>query len=130
MTTDNHTMHLHDSSIELRDLRFYAYHGALPHEERVGNHYLVTLRVHFDATSVMESDDLTRGINYADLHTLVGREMSQPSQLLEHVAYRILRRIGEDFGIVTSAYVAITKVTPPIRGFSGSGISFSASAEY
>lgn len=123
-------MKLHDTRIELKELNFYSYHGALPHERRIGNHFVVSLTVSFDATQVMQSDDLTLGVNYANLYTLVSEEMSTDSQLLEHVAHRILSRIGQDYSRITSATVSITKTTPPISGFKGHGITFTASATY
>lgn len=123
-------MQIRDTSIELKGLRFFAYHGALPHEQKTGNYYKVSLIVTFDATAVMRSDDLTPGINYADLYTLISEEMAIPSQLLEHVAHRILTHIGTQFPTVLSATVSITKQTPPIPGFHGDGITFSASASY
>lgn len=123
-------MEIKDTTIELKNLRFYAYHGALPHERRVGNQFLVTLSVTFDASDVMQSDDLTQGINYADLHDAIRTEMRIPSQLLEHVAHRILTRIGTDFTTVKTATITITKSTPPIPAFQGEGVSFSATAVY
>ena len=49
-------MKVQSSYICLNDMRFYAYHGVLPQERRVGGWYTVTLRVGFNVEKAMSSD--------------------------------------------------------------------------
>lgn len=102
------------SSITLHDLRFYAYHGVLPQERRVGGEYTVTLRVDADLSRAVVSDDVNDTLNYADLYAVVKDEMSKPSALLEHVAGRIGHAVCRQFPMVESLTVTITKVNPPM----------------
>jgi len=102
------------SSITLHDLRFYAYHGVLPQERRVGGEYLVSLQVEADLSRAVVSDDVNDTLNYADLYTVVKDEMMQPSALLEHVAGRIARAVFRQFPMVENLTVAVTKQNPPM----------------
>ena len=102
------------SFISLNQLRFHAYHGALPQERTVGGDYLVTLRVAVDVSKAVDSDQLTDTLNYAALYELVRQEMAVPSALLEHVAGRIGRAIFDHFPLVTALDVVVVKENPPM----------------
>ena len=107
-------MTITQSSIQLHDLRFYAYHGVMEQERHVGGEYLVSLSVEADLSRPMVSDDVADTINYAALYEVVAREMDQPSKLLEHVAGRIAQRVLADFPLVDALSIRITKCNPPM----------------
>ena len=95
-------------------MRFYAYHGVMEQERRVGGEYSVSLTVEADFEDAARTDDVADTINYAALYALVEREMGVPSRLLEHVAARIGGRTMEEFDRVTAVTVKVTKLNPPI----------------
>jgi dihydroneopterin aldolase len=103
-----------NSYIYLHDVRFYAYHGVMPQENRVGGWYTVNLRVACDLSPAAESDDVNDTVSYADLYELLKREMAQPSKLLEHVAGRIVKAICQAFPQVEGVDLSITKDNPPM----------------
>ena len=49
-------MKITQSSIRLHDMRFYAYHGVMEQERRVGGEYLVSLQVETDLSRAVNSD--------------------------------------------------------------------------
>lgn len=98
----------------MHDLRFYAYHGVMEQERRVGGEYLVSLSVEADLSGAVASDAVADTVNYAALYEVVAHEMAQPSQLLEHVAGRIGRRVLEAFPLVDAVSIRITKCNPPM----------------
>ena len=100
--------------IFLRNVRFYAFHGVMPQERKVGGEFLVDLSVGYPIEDAMQSDKVEDTLNYAELYQLVKKEMDTPSQLLEHVAGRITRKISEQFPKVTSIDLKITKKNPPM----------------
>jgi len=102
------------SSIELNDVRLYAYHGVLEQERRVGGEYSVSLRVHYNIYKAMESDDVADTLNYALLLDIVKEQMSQPSNLLEHVAGRIAKAVVSRFPQTEAVDVTVTKLNPPL----------------
>ena len=73
-----------ETLIVLKDLRLYAYHGALPSEHKVGSSYLLTLEVDTDFSEAMRTDHLAGTVNYAAIYEVVKREMQTPSQLPRH----------------------------------------------
>ena len=107
-------MKITQSSIQLHDLRFYAYHGVMEQERRVGGEYLVTLSVEADLSGAVASDAVADTVNYAALYEVVAHEMAQPSQLLEHVAGRIGQRVLDTFPQVDALSIRITKCNPPM----------------
>ena len=108
------TMKITQSSIQLHDMRFYAYHGVMEQERRVGGQYLVALCVKADLSRAVVSDSVADTVNYAALYEVVAREMAQPSQLLEHVAGRVAQRVLDDFPQVEQLSIRITKCNPPM----------------
>lgn len=97
-------------------MRMHAYHGVMPQERQVGNDFVVALTVDYPFESAMSSDALEDTLSYADVSAVVGREMSVPSKLLEHVAGRIIESLRRDFPKIRGGKVRITKVKPPIPG--------------
>lgn len=101
--------------IHLERLRFYAYHGLLPHERTVGGTYTVDVRLQLsDATAAIRHDQLSGTVNYAEVYELVRKEMAIPSDLIEHVAGRIITAIFERFPLVVTAVVSVRKDNPPM----------------
>lgn len=100
--------------IELKEVRFYAYHGVLPQERRVGGWYRVTLRVGYDWSRAAKTDRVEDTLNYAELYQVIGREMAIPSQLLEHVAGRIATAVMTQHPDITSIDLWVTKENPPM----------------
>jgi dihydroneopterin aldolase len=102
--------------IELKNIKFYAYHGVLPHEAIIGNEFTVNIRIESDLSTACISDNVDDTINYADVFQLVKTEMDIASQLLENVAYRILRSIKNAFPRILFIEVRLAKLNPPITG--------------
>ena len=116
-------MKVESSYVFLKNVRFRAFHGVLPQERLVGGDFLVNLRVGYPIEKAMESDEVEDTLNYAALFDLVRQEMNKPSQLLEHVAGRIVKTIMEAFPAVTSVDLELTKLNPPMGADSdGAGI--------
>ena len=116
-------MTLTNGYIILRNVRFHAFHGVLPQERQVGGDFQVNLRVGYPLEKAMESDEVEDTLNYATLFDLVKREMNISSQLLEHVAGRIVKAIVATFPAVTSIDLELIKQNPPMGADSdGAGV--------
>lgn len=107
-------MTIKSSYITLTNVRFRALHGVLPQERRVGGDYTLTLRVGFDVSRAVKSDDVADTLNYATLYEMARQEMAIPSQLLEHVAGRIGQRVLSEWPEVTTVDLTLTKENPPM----------------
>lgn len=94
-------------------MKFYAYHGVMPQERKVGNNFIVNLTVAVALSDAMKSDNLEDTINYAEIYNVVYNEMMISSQLLEHVAGRILKSLKEVFPQIEEIDLEIAKLNPP-----------------
>lgn len=104
------------SQIELKEMKFYAYHGVAEQERQVGNTFVVNLTLTAPLEQAIHSDCIDETINYATLYELVKQEMEQPSRLLEHVAGRILQRIKQQFPQIEAIELKVSKLNPPFGG--------------
>lgn len=103
------------TSITLNGMRFFARHGVSEQERTVGNNFEVSLKVFCPMDKAMTDDDLDGTVNYADLYAVVEREMSVPSQLLENVAWRIIKAVKSGFPSITGGVITVSKLTPPFK---------------
>ena len=101
-------------NIILNEMKFYSYHGVMPQENTVGAEYKVSLNIETDFNEAAMTDNLDGTINYAEIHEAVKKEMSVPSKLLEHLAYRISKRLFDDFTAIKSIEITIFKENPPM----------------
>ena len=107
-------MRISHGYILLKDLRFQARHGVGAQETLVGNEFTVNLRLRTDLTKAVRTDDVADTLSYADVFEAVRDEMSRPSQLLEHVAGRIARRLFHDFPALDEIGLKLMKRNPPM----------------
>ena len=85
-------------------------------EGKIGSDYTVNLEVKTDLRKSSTSDDLKDTVDYVLLNRIVVEEMAIRSDLLEHVAHRIITRIFKEIPEVSRIIVAVSKLNPPIGG--------------
>lgn len=107
-------MRIESGYIFLKDLRFHAFHGVMPQERKVGGDFLVSLRMGYDISKAMRTDEVSDTLNYAEVYALVRKEMEQPSALLERVAGRIAEALFASDLKILSIDLWLTKVNPPM----------------
>lgn len=105
-----------ESYIELKEIKLYAYHGVDKQERTVGNNYKIRVKVKYNIEKAGKSDSINDTLNYADLFDVIKCEMGIASNLLEHVAVRIVEAIKRNFKEVEGGELEIEKVKPPISG--------------
>ena len=102
--------------IFLRKMSFYAYHGAMPEEKRLGQRFYVDVELTTDTREAGLRDDLSLTIDYAKVYQEVRQEVENHQyQLIEALAERIAERILNQFS-VEEVLVRVTKPDPPIHG--------------
>ena len=102
--------------LELKDIKIFARHGCFEEEREIGNWFIVDFSAEMDIMTAAMSDSLDDAVNYQIIFDIIREEMEIPSNLLENVAYRILKRVKERFPIIISASVSVAKVNPPLGG--------------
>lgn len=102
--------------IELEGMEFHSFHGVLDREKVNGNLFVVDFRGIMDMRTAAQSDALEDALNYAEIYDAVASEMAVPSELLEHVAGRIVNALTEKFPQLESFSVRVSKRRPPVAG--------------
>lgn len=104
------------SKIILSGMEFYAHHGCFEEEKIVGTRFKVDVVLHCDVTEAAIHDDLTKTVNYQEVHGVVKQVMQKPANILEHLAYKIIQDIRRCFPIVTHCEATVYKLNPSIGG--------------
>jgi len=102
--------------IELKGMKFYAYHGVSLQETKVGNYFIVDVLYAFPLQDVFLTDDIEDTISYASVYEYIKQEMIIPSKLLETVVARIMYTLKKRYDQLTYLKVKLTKLNPPIAG--------------
>jgi dihydroneopterin aldolase len=97
-------------------MEFFAHHGCFDEERTTGAYFEVDVDVHANLQQAAATDNLNDTLNYQSIYDIVQKEMQQPSNLLEHVAGRILRALSEHCKTIDSATVTVRKRNPPLGG--------------
>jgi dihydroneopterin aldolase len=102
--------------IRIEDMEFYAFHGHYREEQIVGSHFMVDVEIETDTDRAGKSDELADTLNYQTAYTIVRREMELTSNLLEHIATRILNALYEELNGIRKATVRVSKMNPVMGG--------------
>lgn len=101
----------------LREMQFYAYHGAYPEENRLGQRFTVDLELGLDLRRASLNDDLEQTVDYGAVYEVVSNVMqSRPVKLLESLAERVIQRLFIEFPSIETIWIRVTKPDPPIPG--------------
>ncbi|MEO8255287.1 MAG: dihydroneopterin aldolase, partial [Flavobacterium sp.] len=103
-------------TIKLKNIRTFSYHGCLIEEGKIGSDYCVDLEIKTNLKISALSDELKDTVDYVHLNRIVEEEMAIRSNLLEHVAKRIIDRALLELETVSKIKVGVSKINPPIGG--------------
>ena len=115
-------------TIELKQLRFFAYHGLYKNEKELGGQFEIDLSVSFYPAE-NEIRAIKNTINYEQLFEFLKHEMQETRDLLETLAMEITEKIHLQFPKVKKVGIIITKLNPPIVSFTGK-VAVSYSREF
>lgn len=102
--------------IRIDDMEFYAFHGHYHEEQIVGSHFMVDVMIETDTGKAGRSDELHDTLNYQTAYLIVKREMEKTSNLLEHIATRILDALFAELPGIIKASVRVSKLNPVMGG--------------
>lgn len=100
--------------IELEAMEFHARCGCLPLEKEQGGFFTVDVSGYTEA--VAGSDDLNDTLDYGKIYSVVARQMSKSSDLLEHLAWRIVSSLQSEVPALENFTVRVSKRRPPFDG--------------
>lgn len=115
-------------TVELKQLRFFAYHGLYPEERKTGNEFEVQLAVSYEAENEVISG-IHSTIDYTSLYSIIKEQFDTPVDLLETLITNIAGEIKTAFPQSKKINISISKPHPPVKNFIGV-VSVSFSKEY
>jgi dihydroneopterin aldolase len=102
--------------ILLKQMSFYAYHGAFPEENKLGQRFLVDVELHLDLTTAGKTDQLEHSVHYGHVFEVVQAVVEkQRFRLIEALAEKIADELLTNFP-VPEVMVRVIKPDPPIPG--------------
>ena len=102
------------SEIILENMEFHAFHGCMEHERNLGNTFLVTVKIDIDTSQSGISDNLEDTLNYQLIYNVIRTQMEIRSNLIEHLARRIVDAVMEQFDQIKNIKLKLTKLNPPL----------------
>ena len=110
-------MRIESGYIFLKDLRFHAFHGVMPQERKVGGDFLVSLRMGYDISKAMRTDEVSDTLNYAEVYATVKAIVEgEPCQLIETVGERVATAVLQGYAKVQKVRVTVHKPQAPLPG--------------
>jgi len=102
--------------ITLENMRFYAFHGVYPTEQRTGTEYIVDVTVKAEIEKATKEDTIEHTINYETVYQICRLEMEQPRKLIETVVDGIISKMKHQFSTMQALRVKVRKMNPPLGG--------------
>lgn len=102
-------------TVSLENMEFFAYHGCREDEKSNGNTFTVDFKGRF-RSNAGSTDCLSDTINYGEVYRVIKAQMQIRSNLLEHLAARILDAVAAEFPLYDSIEVTVSKKNPPVDG--------------
>jgi len=105
------------NAIRLRNMVFYAYHGAGEDEQNLGGKFECDVEMRCDFTAAAESDSLEKTVDYEKVYAFVRQAIVERKYfLIEALATRIARGLLREFYQLESVTVRLRKPHPPVKG--------------
>jgi len=102
--------------LRIRNMRFFAYHGLYPEEERLGQRFEVDVEIPGDFRGLAETDDVSRTVDYPKVHSLTeGVVTGERFGLMEALADRIAQVLMTRMDL-EQVIVRVRKPDPPVAG--------------
>lgn len=104
-------------TVRLQNAVFYAHHGVMQEEHRIGGRYEVDVAMELDFEAAAKEDNLSKTVDYERVYTDIKHIVTKNNFfLIERLSYVIAHRILERESIVRSVEVVVRKANPPVGG--------------
>ncbi len=101
--------------IKISRLEIYAYHGVFPEENKLGQKFLVSLKLYMDLSKAAKNDDLTLSLDYGEVCGKVSDFVKgNRFDLIETLAYGITELLLDEYELLTSVETTVEKPWAPV----------------
>lgn len=106
---------MNKTKIELKDLAFYAYHGVLEEEAKLGQRFTIDVTLQLVDGLEFSSDMTDCTVNYVEVHDVVKSTFTGSRfNLIEAAAEAIAKNVLESFDKVQEVAVKVKKPSVPV----------------
>ncbi len=102
--------------ITIEGMKFYAFHGCFEEEASIGTNFTVNVWMDTNTKKAQKSDNIEDTVNYLTVYQKIKKELKERSNLLEHIAERIIKMLHKEFPAIEKAGVKVYKMNPPLGG--------------
>ncbi|MBP3953456.1 dihydroneopterin aldolase [Bacillus suaedae] len=103
--------------IYLNQMSFYGYHGVFEEENKLGQRFIVDVKLGLDLAKAGLTDQLDETINYGDVYSIIKQIVEgKPYKLVEAVAEKVASELLRSFDNLTECTIKVIKPDPPIPG--------------
>jgi dihydroneopterin aldolase len=103
--------------LSIEGMRFESNHGVYESEKNGLAPFEIDVFIEGHFSVSMNSDLLSDTIDYQTVHAICAEEMGIHSDLIEHVAFRILHSLRYQIPSSFEIKVVVHKLTPPMNGY-------------
>jgi dihydroneopterin aldolase len=104
-------------TVRLKNAVFYAHHGVMQEEHRVGGRYEVDVAMGLDFTEAASQDALDKTVDYEQVYSVVRRGVTENKfYLIERLSYLMAQEILELSNLLDWVEVTVRKANPPVGG--------------
>ena len=101
--------------LSIDNLEVYANHGVFEEELNLGQKFLVSAQLYFDASPAGRSDDLNKSVDYSEICADITKQMKEDRcRLIETVAERLATSILIKHPVIRSISLTVKKPWAPI----------------
>ncbi len=105
------------STVKLVNAVFYAHHGVMQEEHRLGGRFEVDVSMDLDVTDAATHDDLSGTVDYERIYRIVQQVvLHNRFYLIERLAYLIAGEVMTAYPAIQSIEVTVRKPNPPVGG--------------
>ncbi len=103
--------------IILKNIKIYAYHGAIAEENKLGQNFYIDLELFLSLKEAGETDELEKSVSYADIYQDLEKIVKiENYKLIEKVAEKIATSILQKYKKIKNVRVQVRKPQAPING--------------
>lgn len=103
--------------IILKGMEFYAYHGVMKEEQRLGQRFIVDITMILSLQEAGETEVLSKTVNYAEVYELCKSiVMTSSVQLIERLAWLINKDVMHRYPQIVQVITTVHKPSAPVGG--------------
>lgn len=104
-------------TVRLVNAVFYAHHGVMQEEHRMGGRFEVDVSMEVDFAQAARQDALEDTVDYEEIYNLVERIVTENRFfLIEKLAYLIAHEVISEQELAREVEVTVRKPNPPVGG--------------